>query len=89
MNVVIWLFVGGIAGWLASRVSRTRARRGSVLDIAIGITGALLGGWVMAPLLRVENIDPQHFSLPGLIVSLVGAVVLLLLFHLVRVDGAR
>ena len=48
MNLIVWLFVRGIIGWLASLVMRTDARQGVVLNVVVGIVGALLGGWLLS-----------------------------------------
>src|ERR1700748_559524 len=50
VGLIVILLVGGIVGWLASTVMRTDPRRGAVLNIAVGIAGALLGGVLLAPL---------------------------------------
>ena len=47
INFIIWLVVGGIIGWLASLVMRTNAAQGIVLNVIVGIVGAMLGGWLI------------------------------------------
>jgi len=89
MNFIIWLFVGGVIGWLASLVMRTDARQGMVLNVVVGVVGALLGGWLLSPLLGAGSINQQDFSLLGLLVSFGGAVILLLVVNLVRTNLAR
>jgi uncharacterized membrane protein YeaQ/YmgE (transglycosylase-associated protein family) len=51
MNLIIVLVVGGILGWLASIVMRTDAQQGIILNIVVGIIGALLGSFLLGPLL--------------------------------------
>src|SRR5690349_14098625 len=51
MNLIIWLVVGGVIGWLASLIMRTDGQQGILLNIIVGIVGALLGGWFISPLL--------------------------------------
>ena len=75
MHVIVWLITGGVVGWVAGLLMKRRD--GVVLDIAIGIVGALLGGWFIAPLLGVRTIDQGDFTLYSLLVSLAGAVALL------------
>ena len=75
MHVIVWLITGGLVGWVAGLLMRRRD--GVLLDIAIGIVGALLGGWFIAPLLGVETIDQGDFTPRSLLVSLAGAIVLL------------
>ena len=53
MNLIIFLIVGGIIGWLASILMRTDAQQGIILNVVVGIVGALLGGWFLSPLFGV------------------------------------
>jgi uncharacterized membrane protein YeaQ/YmgE (transglycosylase-associated protein family) len=89
MNLIIWLVVGGLIGWVASMIMRTDAQQGMVLNIVVGIVGALLGGWFISPLLGQGTINSGDFSLGGLLVSLLGAVVLLAIVNLFRRGRAR
>jgi len=89
VNVLAWLFVGGVIGWLASLVMRTDPRQGIVLNVVVGIVGALLGGWLLSPLLGAGTINQEDFSLLGLLVSFGGAVILLLIVNLARMGRAR
>ena len=89
MNFIIWLIVGGVIGWLASLVMRTDGQQGLFLNVVVGIVGAMLGGWFLSPLFGVSTINQNNFSLPGLLVSLLGAVILLAIVNLVRRGSAR
>jgi uncharacterized membrane protein YeaQ/YmgE (transglycosylase-associated protein family) len=84
MNTIIWFVVGGVIGWLASKAMHTGGQQGILLDVAVGIVGALLGGWILTALLGVSTIDQGNFGVASLLVSLLGAVVLLALVKLVR-----
>lgn len=84
MNFIIWIVVGGILGWLASLVMRTDASQGLLLNIVVGIVGALLGGWLLAPLFGTGTINQNDFSISSLLVSFLGAVVLLAIVNLLR-----
>ena len=84
MNFILWLIVGGLIGWIASKIMRTDAQQGILLNIVVGIVGALLGGWLISPLIGEDTINQGDFSLGGLLVSLVGAVLLLAIVNLVR-----
>jgi uncharacterized membrane protein YeaQ/YmgE (transglycosylase-associated protein family) len=84
MNFIIWIVVGGILGWLASLVMRTDASQGLLLNIVVGIIGALLGGWLLAPLFGTGTINQNDFSLSSLLVSFLGAVILLGIVNLLR-----
>jgi uncharacterized membrane protein YeaQ/YmgE (transglycosylase-associated protein family) len=80
MNLIIWLVVGGIIGWLASIVMKTNAQQGMVLNVIVGIVGAVIGGWLMGR----GTINDADLSVPALLVSFIGAVVLLALVNLIR-----
>ncbi|MBC7990537.1 MAG: GlsB/YeaQ/YmgE family stress response membrane protein [Luteimonas sp.] len=84
MNLIIWLVVGGLIGWVASMMMRTDGQQGIILNVVVGIVGALLGGWLLSPLLGAGTINNNDFSLPSLGVSLLGAVILLAIVNLVR-----
>jgi uncharacterized membrane protein YeaQ/YmgE (transglycosylase-associated protein family) len=89
MNFIIWIVVGGIIGWLASMVMRTDAQQGLFLNIVVGIVGAFLGGWLLAPMFGTGTINQNDFSLASLFVSFLGAVVLLMVVNLFRRGSVR
>jgi uncharacterized membrane protein YeaQ/YmgE (transglycosylase-associated protein family) len=89
MNFIIWLIVGGILGWLASMVMGTDRQQGLILNIVVGIVGAFLAGLLLTPLLGIGTINQSDFSLPGLFVSFVGALILLAIVNLFRRGSAR
>jgi len=84
MNVIIWLVVGGLVGWVASKVMNTDGQQGILMNVVVGIVGALIGGWVLSPIVGASTINQGNFSISGLFVSLVGAIVLLAIVKLVR-----
>ncbi len=84
MNVIVWLVVGGLIGWVASRIMHTDAQQGIILNVVVGVIGAALAGWLLNPLVGVSTINDNNLSIPSLLVSLVGAVALLAIAHLVR-----
>ena len=89
INFIVWLIVGGLIGWVASMIMRTDAQQGVFLNVIVGIIGAALGGWFISPLLGVGTINQGTFSLGALLVSLLGAVILLAIVNLVRRGTAR
>ena len=89
MNFLIWIVVGGIIGWLASMLMHTDAEQGPFLNIVVGIIGAVLGGWLIAPLVGAGTINQGDFSIAGLVVSFVGAVILLAIVNLFRRHSVR
>ena len=86
VNFLVWLIVGGIIGWVASNLMGTR--EGLLLNIVVGIVGAFLAGIVLTPLLGIGTINQNDFSLPALLVSLAGAIILLAVVNLFRRRGA-
>jgi uncharacterized membrane protein YeaQ/YmgE (transglycosylase-associated protein family) len=88
MGIVIWLIVGGIVGWLASLIMRTDGQQGLLLNIIVGIVGALLAGWLISPLVGVGTIN-DGISIGSIIVSLIGAIILLAIVNLFRRGRAR
>jgi len=89
MNVIIWLVVGGLVGWVASLIMRTDARQGVILNIVVGIVGALVGGWILSPLVGGATINQGDLSVVGLAVSLGGAILLLAVVNLLRRSAIR
>jgi len=87
MVFIIWLIAGGALGWMASVLMGTDDR-GVLLNIAIGVVGAMLGGWI-APLLGTGPIDQMDASASALMASLLGAVVLLAIVNAVRLGRSR
>lgn len=84
MGVIIWLVIGGILGWIASLIMRPDAQQGIFLNIVVGIVGAFIGGWLGGFMGVGGDINDGNFSLSGLIVSLLGAIVLLAIVNLFR-----
>ena len=82
MNFIIWLVIGGVIGWLASIVMNRNAQQGIFLNVIVGIIGAFIGGFLIAPLLGTGTINQSDFSLASLLASFLGAVVLLAIVNL-------
>ena len=89
MNFIIWLVMGGVIGWLASIMMKTDGQQGILLNIVVGIVGAMIGGWVLSPFVGAGTINQDNFSLPSLVVSFVGAIILLAIVNLVRRKTVR
>ena len=89
MNVIVWLAVGGVIGWLASLVMKTDNQQGLLLNVVVGIAGAVLAGWVISPLVGGGTINQANFSPTSLIVSFVGALILLAIVNLFRRGAVR
>lgn len=89
INFIVWIILGGILGWLASLVMRTDAQQGPLLNIIVGIIGAFLAGLVLSPLFGISTINQNNFSIESLLVSLLGAVILLGIVNLFRRGTVR
>jgi uncharacterized membrane protein YeaQ/YmgE (transglycosylase-associated protein family) len=87
LSFIIWLVVGGLIGWVASMVMHTK--EGILLNIIVGIIGAMIGGWLLTPLLGSSTINQSNFSPMALLVSFLGAVLLLAVVNLVRRGALR
>ena len=89
MNLIIWLVVGGLLGWVASMIMRTDAQQGVLLNVVVGVIGALLAGVLITPLVGGATINQGDFSAAGLVLSLAGAVLLLAIVNLLWRGRAR
>jgi uncharacterized membrane protein YeaQ/YmgE (transglycosylase-associated protein family) len=88
MGWISALVVGGIAGWLASKVMNRDAAMGIFWNIVVGCIGSLIGNAVAGPLLGIGG-SVQEFSLTGLIIAFVGAVILLGIVNMVQRRNIR
>lgn len=89
MGIIILLVVGGLIGWVASMIMRTDAQQGVLLNVVVGIVGALLAGFIVTPLIGGTPITSGEISIQSVLVSLVGAIVLLAIVNLVRRGSVR
>ena len=89
INFLIWIILGGVLGWLASIMMRTDASQGTLLNIIVGIVGSFVAGMVLTPLFGIATINQNNFSLPALLVSFLGAVILLGIVNLFRRGTVR
>jgi uncharacterized membrane protein YeaQ/YmgE (transglycosylase-associated protein family) len=83
MGIIIWLIVGGIVGWLASIIMRRDAQQGILLNIVVGIVGALIAGWLFGGGIN------QAITLWTFLYSLIGAIILLAIVNLFTRGRAR
>ncbi len=85
IDLIAWLVMGALVGWLASLIMRTNAQQGCLLNILVCVVGAFIAGL----LFNRGTINQGNFSLAGLLISLVGAVILLGVVNLVRRGSVR
>lgn len=89
MGIIILLVVGGLIGWVASMIMRTDAQQGVLLNVIVGIVGALIAGFVLTPLIGGAPITSGAISIQSVLVSLLGAIVLLAIVNLFRRGTVR
>ena len=80
INLIVWLVAGAVIGWIASMVMHTDAQQGTLLNIVVGVVGALIAGL----LLNQPTINQSVFDLNALVISLIGTIILLAVVNLVR-----
>jgi len=85
MNFIIWLIVGAVVGWIAT--SLMGQREGLLMNIIVGIVGAFVAGLVLTPYLGISTINQSNFSMPAMLVSVGGAIILLAVLSLFRRRG--
>jgi uncharacterized membrane protein YeaQ/YmgE (transglycosylase-associated protein family) len=81
MGILLWIIFGGLVGWIASIIMKTNAQQGIILNIVVGIIGALMGGWIMS---FFGQSPVTGFNLYSFLVALIGAVVLIYIVKLIR-----
>ncbi len=89
MNIIIWLVIGGLIGWVASMVMGTDGRQGIILNVVVGIVGAFLGGLLFGGVFGTSTINEGNLSFSALLVSLLGAVILIAIVKFIRGTSAR
>lgn len=75
MNIIAWIVIGGLAGWIASMIMGANHQMGVVANVVVGIIGAFIGGFVMETLTGDDAVS--GFNLTSLVVATLGAVILL------------
>ena len=81
INIILWIILGGVAGWIASMIMKRDAQMGALANIIVGIVGAVLGGFLFN---LVGLAGDTGFNLWTLFVAVVGSVVLLFLVGVLR-----
>lgn len=83
IGLIVWLVVGGICGWLASMVMRTDGQQGIILNVVVGIIGAVIAGWIFGAGIN------QAITVMTFVYSLIGAIILLAIINLIRRGSVR
>lgn len=84
MNIIVWLVIGGLIGWVASMLMGTDGRQGIILNVVVGVIGSALGGWLFGATFSTATINQGDLSVGGLMVSLAGAVILIGVLRIFR-----
>ncbi len=88
MSLILTLIIGGIAGWIASKIMRTEHEQGPLLNIVVGVVGAFLANWVIAPLLGYPAVI-DRVDVLGFIIAVIGACALLAVVNYFRSGKVR
>jgi uncharacterized membrane protein YeaQ/YmgE (transglycosylase-associated protein family) len=80
MGIITWIILGLVAGFIASKIVN-RHGEGILLDVVLGVVGALVGGWVFS-LIGAHGVT--GFNLYSLMVAVAGSILILLLYHAIR-----
>jgi len=80
MSILAWIVLGVVAGFIASKVVN-KSGEGLIRDLILGVIGAFVGGWIME---RFGEAGVSGLNLYSLVVSVLGAIVVLVVFHTVR-----
>lgn len=89
MSLILILVVGGVIGWLASIVMRTDGQQGVLLNVVVGVVGAVLAGFLVTPLIGGAPITSGSFDAMSLLTSFIGAIILLAIVNLFRRGAVR
>jgi uncharacterized membrane protein YeaQ/YmgE (transglycosylase-associated protein family) len=84
MNLVIWLVVGAVIGFVGSLVMGTDAKQGRWTDLAVGIVGAVLAGLFVVPTVGLPTEQRDAFAYGTVLVSAVGAAILVIVVNVIR-----
>ena len=86
MNLIIYLIVAAVIGWVATEIMHDRSNL--LINIVVAIIGAFLAGYFLSPIFHVGTIN-DAFTIPTMLVTLLGAVILLAVLNLFRRGSAR
>ncbi len=90
MNFIIALVIGGIIGWLASKVMNTDAQQGIFLNVIVGCVGSIIGKWVAGHFFGMGGMGLRDgIDIPSLAVAFAGACALLAVVNLIRRGSVR
>ncbi|MGA2821217.1 MAG: GlsB/YeaQ/YmgE family stress response membrane protein [Anaerolineales bacterium] len=82
LNILIYLLVAAVIGWVATEIMHDRSNL--LINIIVGIVGAFIAGYFLAPLFHVPGINVGAITIPTMLVTLLGAIILLAIVNLIR-----
>lgn len=82
IGFIVWILVGAVIGWLATTIMHDRS--GLLINIIVGIVGAFVAGYLLTPIFHISTINQGAYSIPALLVSLGGAIILLAVVNFFR-----
>jgi uncharacterized membrane protein YeaQ/YmgE (transglycosylase-associated protein family) len=82
IGFIVWIIVGAIIGWIATEIMHDRSNL--LINIIVGIVGAFVAGYLLTPIFHISTINQGAYSVPALLVSLGGAIILLFVVNLFR-----
>ncbi len=80
MSLFVWVLLGLVAGFIASHIVNHRGE-GVILDVMLGIVGAIIGGWLFSVL---GHVGVTGLNLHSILVATGGAIVFLVVYHMIR-----
>ena len=87
-TIIAWIIIGGLAGWIASKIMKRDAEMGIVANILAGVIGAFVVGWLVSFFTNSEGgAMPEAFSIPGILAAIVGACLLIWIVSAIRGRG--
>lgn len=81
MNIIIYLIVAAIIGWVATQLMHDRSNL--LINIIVAVVGAFLAGYFLSPIFKVGTIN-DAITIPTMLVTLLGSVILLAIVRLIR-----
>lgn len=86
-NIIVWILLGALAGWLASMIMKKNASMGALANIIVGIIGAFIGGWVIS--FFGIDVNTGSLTIGSILTAVIGAVILLAIINLVTKKRVR
>ena len=81
MGIIVWIIFGALVGWIASLIMATNSQQGIVLNIIVGVVGAVIGGWLMTFL---GGSGVTGFNLYSFVVAILGSIILIFIVKVLR-----